>query len=205
MALLHIATQAALFEGERDLLVNFGTGGAGKPGWLNVDGFQQPGVNCLLDCRAPMPFADQSVRGLYSEHFFEHLGYPVDAGHFLRECHRVLQAGAVLRLIVPDGEAYLNAYAQEGWKKMEEVRPLDARHQDPWKLSFRTKMEVVNEMFRQSGEHMYAYDYETLELLLRDSGFKMISRSEFGKSLNEQLVLDLPYREPGSLYVEAVA
>jgi len=100
------------------LLVNFGAGSSGKLGWVNVDGFQQPGITCLLDGRASMPFQDSSVRGFYSEHFFEHLRYPEDAGHFLKECHRVLQPGAVVRLIVPDGEAYLRAYCETGWDRL---------------------------------------------------------------------------------------
>lgn len=192
------------YAGAIDLLVNFGAGSSGKDGWVNVDGFQQPSINCLLDGRAPMPFADASVAGFYSEHFFEHLRYPAEAGSFLRECHRVMKPGAVLRIIVPDGESYLKAYMAEGWNEMSGVRPLDEKRRDPWGLSFRTKMEVVNEMFRQGCEHFFAYDYETLDLLMRESGFEHVSRSEFGKSADARLLLDLAYRQPGSLYVEAV-
>jgi predicted SAM-dependent methyltransferase len=188
----------------RELLVNIGAGSSGKVGWVNVDGFQQSGINCLLDCRAPMPFPDGSVQGLFSEHFFEHLRYPEEAGLFLRECRRVMQPGAVLRIIVPDGESYVKAYIAVGWKEMAGVRPLNEHQYDPWGLSFRTKMEVVNEMFRQGGEHFFAYDYETLELLLRESGFERISRSAYGESADARLLLDLAYRQPGSLYVEAI-
>lgn len=192
------------YAGSRDLLVNFGAGDSGKVGWVNVDGFQQSGINCLLDGRSPMPFPDGSVQGLFSEHFFEHLRYPEEAGLFLRECRRVMRLGAVLRIIVPDGESYLKAYMTEGWKEMAGVRPLDENRCDPWGLSFRTKMEVVNEMFRQGGEHFFAYDYETLELLMRESGFERISRSAYGESADARLLLDLAYRQPGSLYVEAI-
>ena len=192
------------FAGQSDLLVNFGAGGAGKLGWVNVDGFQQPGINCLLDGRAPMPFRDASVRGFYSEHFFEHLRYPCEALAFLRECHRVMQPRTVLRLIVPDGEAYLHAYCQPGWEGLADVRPLDKDGRDPWGMTFNTRMEVVNEMFRQSGEHHFAYDFETLEKLLRTAGFDRVERSSFAKSNDEKLLLDLGYRQPGSLYVEAI-
>lgn len=191
------------FAGQTGLWVNFGAGGAGREGWVNVDGFQQPGVNCLLDGRAPMPFADGSVAGLYSEHFFEHLGYPEEAGAFLRECHRVLQPGAVLRLIVPDGEAYLNAYGEPGWDALAIIRPLNPAHQDPYGRSFATKMELVNEVFRQGGEHKFAYDYETLELQLKRAGFTRVSRSQFGESADPKLLLDFTHRACESLYVEA--
>jgi len=185
------------------LLVNFGAGSSGKLGWVNVDGFQQPGITCLLDGRASMPFQDSSVRGFYSEHFFEHLRYPEDAGHFLKECHRVLQPGAVVRLIVPDGEAYLRAYCETGWDRLAATRPLDSLHNDPYGHGYQTKMELVNEVFRQGGEHQFAYDYETLEMLIKEAGFTEVQRSNFGESLNPDLILDLPSRASESLYVEA--
>lgn len=191
------------YAGQTGLWVNFGAGGAGREGWVNVDGFQQPGVNCLLDGRAPMPFTDGSVAGLYSEHFFEHLGYPEEAVGFLRECHRVLQPGAVLRLIVPDGAAYLRAYAEPGWDALAGIRPLDSAHQDPYGRSYETRMELVNEVFRQGGEHKFAYDCETLELLLKKAGFAQVRRLQFGESAEPKLLLDFDHRASESLYVEA--
>lgn len=192
------------YSNQKDLLVNFGAGSSGQPGWVNVDGFQQPGVNCLLDGRTPMPFADGSVRGFYSEHFFEHLSYPVDGGNFLRECYRVMKPGAVIRIIVPNAEAYMHAYCQPGWDALSRTRPLDSKLHDPYGRNYSTKMELINEVFRQAEEHKFAYDYETLEKLLHDAGFDRVIRSSFGSSLNSELLLDLPYRESESLYVEAV-
>lgn len=191
------------FADKHDLLVNFGTGGAGRDGWVNVDGFPAPGVNCLLDGRGPMPFANESVRGFYSEHFFEHLGYPQEAEAFLRECHRVMKKGAVLRLIVPDAELYLRAYCEPGWNALAAVRPLDDARHDPYGRSYETRMELINEVFRQGVEHKFAYDYDTLEHLLRRCGFEFVTRSRFGESQDAALVLDMPHRQSESLYVEA--
>jgi hypothetical protein len=44
------------FQGGKDLLVNVGAGDTGRKGWVNVDGFRGPGVNCVYDVRTDLPF-----------------------------------------------------------------------------------------------------------------------------------------------------
>ncbi len=58
-----------------DLLVNLGAGNKGKPGWVNVDSYPFTGINCVYDCRKHLPFPDESVKGIFCEHFFEHIDY----------------------------------------------------------------------------------------------------------------------------------
>jgi hypothetical protein len=65
-------------------------------------------------------------------------------------------------------------------------------------------MEVVNAVFRQYFEHKYAYDYATLEFLLKRHGFAEVHKMSFGKSLKPELCLDQASRESESLYVEGV-
>jgi predicted SAM-dependent methyltransferase len=57
------------------------------------------------DLTKRLPFEDGSVDAVYSSHFFEHIYYS-DAEAILEECHRVLKPGGVLRLALPDGEAW---------------------------------------------------------------------------------------------------
>src|SRR5258708_4326491 len=90
------------YRDRRDLQVNIGPGLFAKAGWVNVDIFNFPGVNCIYDCRKKLPFADGSVRCIFAEHFFEHIDYTEETPFFLTECHRVLQPGGVIRIIVPD-------------------------------------------------------------------------------------------------------
>src|SRR5215204_2019858 len=85
------------YAGKTELLVNVGAGDSGKDGWINLDGTTGVGVNCLADARKRLPFDDNSVRGIFSEHFFEHIDYVHDAPTFLRDCYRTLQPGGVLR------------------------------------------------------------------------------------------------------------
>jgi predicted SAM-dependent methyltransferase len=48
-------------------------------------------------------FPDGSFDFIYSEHFFEHL-FADEAVALLRECHRLLKPGGVIRTVVPDAD-----------------------------------------------------------------------------------------------------
>jgi predicted SAM-dependent methyltransferase len=50
-----------------------------------------------------LPFSDSFFTFAFSEHFFEHL-FLDEAGELLKECFRVLQPGACLRIAVPDAD-----------------------------------------------------------------------------------------------------
>ena len=59
-------------------------------------------------------------------------------------------------------------------------------------------------MFRQSYEHKYAYDEETMIRILRETGFSNAVRQSFGTSLDPEMTPDRKDRSGESLYVEAV-
>jgi predicted SAM-dependent methyltransferase len=187
-----------------NLLVNIGPGSQAKPGWVNVDAWKGPLIDCLYDSRKSLPFPDVSVRGIFCEHFFEHLDYTEEAPYFLSECHRVLKKEGVLRLIMPDAERYLRAYCKGGWEDFDRLRPLDPGHTDSWyKFKYNTRMELINLIFRQGHEHKFAYDFETLRFLLDRYGFSEVVRQEYGRSLVPELCLDQLVRASESVYVDA--
>jgi SAM-dependent methyltransferase len=53
------------------------------------------------DLLTPIPLPDGSVDRVLTEHFLEHLP-PEGIAHVLRECHRLLKPGHVMRAAVPD-------------------------------------------------------------------------------------------------------
>ena len=53
------------------------------------------------DLRNGIPFGDNSIDGILASHFFEHLDAQ-EALVMVRECHRVLRPGGVLRISIPD-------------------------------------------------------------------------------------------------------
>ena len=70
-------------------------------------------------------------------------------------------------------------------------------------LPLRTRMEVMNELFRQGYDHQYIYDYETLALRLTEAGFVGVTRADFGRGQLPELLVDQAARRFESLYVEA--
>jgi predicted SAM-dependent methyltransferase len=188
----------------RGLLVNIGAGSHGKAGWVNVDVAAHPNVDCLYDCRRSLPFADRSVRGIFCEHFLEHLDYTEEVPYFLSECLRVLEPGGVIRIVVPDIRRYMEAYVRGGWKRLEKIRPLKPGRRDAYfGCRYNTRMELLNVVLRQGHQHKFGYDLETLRFLLERYGFARIARRGFGRSASPELLLDVPFRASESLYVEA--
>jgi predicted SAM-dependent methyltransferase len=188
------------FAAASGLLVNVGCGRHGKAGWVNVDSVAGPGVTCVYDCRKRIPLTSGTAKAVFTEHLLEHLEYGEEAPIFLAECHRIMEPGAVIRIVVPDGRKYIRAYHGDDWDYLRAFSPLAAgRHPEDTTL-----MEIVNEHFRQAGQHRFSYDYETLARLLRRSGFDAIVESEFGVSRMREIAIDSPDRATESLYVEAV-
>lgn len=211
---LHISLRRAVYSrssarrlgGLRGCRVNIGCGDQPTPGWVNLE--LQTSENVFFwDCRRGLPFSDNTVAAIYSEHTFEHFEPETDGKLFLRECLRCLRPGGVLRLVVPDAGMYLRAYGQ-AWESLVAIRQLEATTngwRDPWLGdTYRTKMQLVNAVFRQNGEHKYAYDEETLVLIVRDAGFARALPQSFGISIDPDMAPDSEARKTESLYVEAI-
>jgi predicted SAM-dependent methyltransferase len=193
------------YKGARGLALNIGCGPCGKPEWINADIDDYPGVNCTWDCRKSLPFPDRSAKCIFTEHFVEHLDYSEEIPYFFSECHRVLEPGGVIRIIVPDAGKYLESYCRDGWDDLAKVRQLGPGLVDgAYGSKYNTKMELVNVVFRQYFEHKFAWDYETMQFVLRRYGFSDVHCQCFGQSIVEGLAIDMPERASESLYVEAV-
>jgi predicted SAM-dependent methyltransferase len=182
--------QTKQFIGIKHLKLHIGCGENIKDGWINIDLSAKAEIN--LDMREPLPFVDNSCAIIYSEHFLEHLDYPESAVSFLQECFRVLEVGGIFNCVVPDTEWPLQEYCglvNRGYFSLSKEK-----WHPPWCV---TEMEQINYHFRQGSEHRFAYDYNTLSIVLKGVGFKEIVRREFNSDL------DSVDREIGSLYVVA--
>lgn len=191
---------------QKNLYTNIGCGSLGLPdGWINLDYGKYKNVTYLYDCRKEIPFSDYSVKGIFTEHFFEHLDYTTEVPSFLRNCYAALQENGTLRIIVPDAQKYLFGYCQTGWDALKSTRPLNDELEDQLMgIKYETKMQLINEVFRQGGQHKYAWDFETLRLTLMTAGFTKIYKMDYQKTCDEYLAIDQLVRKPESLYVEAV-
>jgi SAM-dependent methyltransferase len=80
--------------------LNLGSGGQPLPGFTNVDLYEGPSTDEVVDLNGPWPWADESVDEIFTSHCVEHLD---DVIHFMREAHRVMRPGATMEIRVPYG------------------------------------------------------------------------------------------------------
>lgn len=179
---------------QKHLLINIGCGPKTLRGWVNLDAARGDEIDVVWDLRNGLPFSDEAAAAIFGEHVIEHVPRAA-AEILLRECRRVLQPGGVLRLSTPDAGRFLRSYA--GDQKFL----ADERFIDPAE----TPMDRVNMMMREHGQHLWAYDAESLVRLLRKVGFSSAEEREFGVSAHPSMQgIDAAEREFESLYVEAV-
>ena len=121
-------------KGKSGLLLNIGCGQLTVDGWVNID-YKPVQRQCFyLDVRNGLPLSNDSARHIHCEHFLEHLEFS-EARRFLCECARVLDHAGTMRLIVPDLERYVIAYAKNDHSFFEGFRHLAA-------LSIRSRRKV---------------------------------------------------------------
>ncbi len=92
-------------------LLNVGCGRCFHPQWTNIDLVASGPEVRQYDLRRGLPYDPNSFDAVYHSHVLEHLT-PEDAVTMLRECHRVLRPGGVMRVVVPDLEGIARVYLQ---------------------------------------------------------------------------------------------
>jgi predicted SAM-dependent methyltransferase len=185
--------------GEKGLNLNVGSGGRGLEGWVNTDAVGHSSDQTFsCDIRRGIPLSDGSVARIFAEHVIEHLDFKHELPKVLGEFHRILSEGGLLRIVVPDGRRFTEAYLRNGDVKWASLGI------DPFPADMPTPMAMLNHVFHQEGEHHFAYDFETLEWALSTSGFKHIRQCSFGLSSDPLLAIDRKEHAPYSLYVEAM-
>lgn len=183
------------------LSINLGSSGYGLPGWVNIDAVSRhTGLFIAYDIRRPLPFRTGQVKRLLAEHVVEHLDFRDEIPRLFREMYRVLEAGGVARIIVPDAARYMAAYVRRsedefavlGWN-LHELPP-----------DIYTAMHIVNHVFHQGGEHLFGWDFETMQFALRRAGFTSVERRQFRESADPALAIDREEHKFYSLVVEAI-
>jgi predicted SAM-dependent methyltransferase len=177
-----------------DLKINLGCGPLPAAGWLNIDGVSpEADVVSMLD--RPLDLPDGCAAVVFTEHVLEHVEYPDGARTILSEAHRLLRPGGVLRVIVPDAERAIRAYAAGDEALLHQLAPSEA-----------TPIEVVNKIFREYGFHRFAWDYALLAKEIAAAGFTSVRRAAFRDSADPAANIDFDDAEriAQSLYVEAI-
>jgi len=178
--------------------ISLGSGGVRFPGWLHVDADPQWQPDVLADLSQPLPFADGYADFMQSEDFIGQLDF-IQAGAFLRDCHRVLKPGGALRLLTPDLGLLVDLYQRR-----------DPRLIELWErevgipLHVRTHGELVHHALTFAGQKSF-HDEETLRALAEPVGFEVFRVAFNEGAFAELRGLDLRSPENAiSLYLDCV-
>lgn len=174
------------------LKLNVGCGDVYLKGWVNIDNLSEK-ADLKHDMKDPLPYADGTVDFIYNEHFIEHMSVSEGLA-VLREFHRVLKKGGVLRIATPDLDyvmlRYFFLWKRQGWYK---------KYGYEW---IKTRAEMINICFREWG-HQYLYNAEELDRRLREAGFIKTKKKRNGKSGYAELI-GMETRKESDLIFEAV-
>ena len=171
----------------KEIFVELGAGDKkGKDGWITIDWTK----NCDIfwDLRKGIPFPNESVSGIYSSHFFEHLTFK-EGQVFLDECLRVLKPGGAFSICVPDARKYIEGYLKN------EIESKFLGYKPAYNCT--TKIDYINYIAYMDGHHKYMFDEENLVHLLQAKGMKNAQLRGFDQAL------DLKSREYESIYAIA--
>lgn len=152
------------------------------------------------DLRKGLEYRDATAAYVYSSHLIEHMSR-WQALRLLRECHRVLFPGGVIRLATPDlalavaeytaGEApYGPTPADSFMQQLETYRDVEGS---------KAQRLIRKLVF---APHQWLYDRESLALLLTEAGFERPIDCEYCEGCLPDL--EQLERRPGSLFMEAV-
>lgn len=133
-------------------LLNLGGGSNTVEGGLTVD--LDPRADCYVNVTQPLPFADASFDLILLEEVIEHVD-KAQGLDLLRECHRILARGGVIRITTPDLD-WLGAGTVDG--------SVDG--------------DLVNALFYEHG-HRYIYSRRELCAAIEQAGFGSNAHSTY--------------------------
>ncbi len=199
--------------------LNLGCGNHTPEGWVNVDyafgarlakipffrainkkiGFFQMDWDDRIkihDLRRTFPFDDASVDFIYSSHTLEHFSKE-DGERFLKECHRVLKPGGIIRVVVPDLGAIVSDYTNG---KTSADTFLDGLYVvcNTSGMGFLKRLLAKQIHF----PHRCMYDSKTLLARLRNTGFQAESRAAFESEIADIMQIESEGRTIDAVIVE---
>lgn len=139
--------------------LHIGCGQKYLPGYKHLDVIKFEHIDFACDARKLNMIPDDSVTEIYACHILEHVKRQ-DTLNVLKEWHRTLVSGGIIRIAVPDLEAILQEYLAN--REATKVQGL-----------------LYGGQTYDYNFHHAAYDFEMLEALLVNAGFEGINRYDW--------------------------
>ncbi len=150
----------------------------------------------IHDLRRTFPFDTESVDVVYTSHTLEHFSKQ-DGEGFLRECHRVLKLGGIIRVVVPDLVAIVSNYTSGKTSAdlfLDELCVVcDTSQMGPLKRFFADQIAFP---------HKCMYDTQTMLARLSEIGFQAESRAVFESEIDDIKVIESEERTKDTVIVE---
>jgi predicted SAM-dependent methyltransferase len=151
-----------------------------------------------MDVTKGLHYPSGSVEAVYSSHMLEHL-YLSDARALLHECWRVLKPGGVLRLALPDMEAFIDGFVRGDRSAEASIQLLDEFGIHP--LTKPSRIQAVASRFGGSG-HRWLPTRSLTRSLLEEAGFQKIVETGFMDGALPDI--ESVETRPESFFMEAV-
>lgn len=143
--------------------MHLGAGNVNHPSFINIDAIPASHIHYVRPIDDLSPFADNSVDLIYASHCLEHFSH-LKVRDVLAEWYRVLKAGGVLRLSVPDFDLLLRIYEASG-KDIDSILAVLMGGQD-YKYNF----------------HLTSFNKRSLAELLANAGFRETREWQHGST-----------------------
>lgn len=141
------------------------------PGFVHVDLCDMPHIDYKRSIDDLSIFEAGSAELIYCSHCFEYFDR-FKAVSVLKEWHRVLQPGGMLRLAVPDFDKLIEVYHLSG-DIGKILGPLFGR------------MEIQTPSSKEVIHHETVYNFDSLKRILEENGFEDVKRYDWRETIHK--------------------
>ncbi len=190
-------------QGRNSPKLEVGRSASAKPGWLTFDlAPREPGI-LGVDVRNRLPAPDCSFQFVFCEHMIEHVTFK-EGLQFLRECHRILMPGGIIRVVTPSLGFLLRVTLPDRTLVEDAYLRWSIQTFVP-EAGTPTPAFFVNNFMRNWG-HSFIYDRKTLSGALGAAGFRVVIECGILESEWDDLrgLEDVGRLPPGFLALESM-
>ncbi len=150
-----------------------------------------------------LPFKNNSVDNILMSHTLEHLEADNEVGipFVLKQIHRSLKPGGILRVVVPDFGWAVRTYVKNPKKLIDRVYPCKRPFLPPTPMGHLTSW--IYDFDPRGIGHKIGFDDELVMYYLRQAGFKKIKKFKWGEGSPAFAGMENPRGKGWCIHMEA--